>query len=64
MSYRAGNRLRLTDDGRPITIWSPAPGPGCYWAHLGDGEDRRMVLVRITEKRDATRPIVTVLEEQ
>lgn len=63
-AYRPGNRLHLTEDGRPVVVWSAAPWPGTYWCHLGDGPDRPVVLVRITQKRDAAKPIVTLAEEQ
>lgn len=64
--YRPGQTLRLTDDGRLVTIWSGAPGPGCYWAHLGETADapRPVVLVRVVHKRDAAKPVVILVEEQ
>jgi hypothetical protein len=63
-SYRPGQTLRLTDDGRLVTIWSAAPGPGCYWCHVGEGQGPRPVqLVRITQPRNADRPKVALVEE-
>lgn len=61
MSYRPGHQLRLTEDGRTVTVWSAAHLPGTYWCHL-EGQER-VVLVRITNKKDAARPVVTLAEE-
>lgn len=60
--YRPGQSLRLTEDGRRATIWAEAPGPGCYWAHL-DGV-QRPVLIRITDRKTAPLPIVTLVGEE
>lgn len=62
-TYRPGNALRLTEDGRLVTVWSAAHLPGTYWCHLGEGPDRPVVLVRVTNRRDAAQPIVTLAEE-
>lgn len=65
-SYRPGQQLRLTTDGRLVTVWSAAPGSGCYWAHVGEGADRTPmpVLVRITHPHTAVKPLVVLVEEQ
>ena len=60
-SYRPGHVLRLSEDGRRVTVWSAAHLPGTYWCHL-EGQER-VVLVRITQKRDAAHPVVTLSEE-
>lgn len=63
--YRPGQTLRLTDDGRLVTVWSAAPGPGCYWCHIGEGNGPRPVrLVRVIDKKNADRPVVELLEEE
>jgi hypothetical protein len=62
--YHAGQSLRLTDDGRLVTIWSAAHLPGTYWAHLGEGDGPRpVVLIRIKNKRDSATPVVTLAED-
>lgn len=60
--YRPGQALTLTADGRRVTIWSEAPGPGRYWAHLEDSV--QLVVIRVSTRRDAAVPIVTLQEEQ
>lgn len=58
--YGPGQALTVTETGQRIVIWSPAPGPGAYWAHLMP--DERMVLVRIRRVHNATRPVVKIEE--
>lgn len=61
---RPGQTVKLTDDGRRVTVWSAAPDPGTYWCHLID--DPRtptpVVLVRVRQPRNAPLPIVTLEE--
>jgi hypothetical protein len=60
---RAGGQIRVTTGrgaGELVTIWSPAPSPGTYWAHLG----AEVVLVKVRAVKNAVHPIVTVEEEQ
>lgn len=63
-AYRSGMTLRLTDDGRRVTVWSPAPGSGSYWAHVHEEDgSTRMVKIRVVNRHDATTPEVKVVEE-
>jgi hypothetical protein len=61
--YRAGAQLRVTDTGELLTIWSEAHLPGCYWAHLGTGDDRPVVLVRVRNVKTSTHPVVTFVND-
>lgn len=60
-ALRPGQSVRLTEDGRRVTIWSAAPGPGCYWAHVED--QPRVALIRVTNKATAPQPVVVIVEE-
>jgi hypothetical protein len=58
--YRPGHHLTVTETGQRVVIWSAAPGPGAYWAHLLPSE--QMVLVRVRRVHNATRPVVKIEE--
>jgi hypothetical protein len=60
-TYKPGNQLTLTEDGRRVTVWSPAHLSGTYWCHL-EGQEQ-VVLVRVTNRRDSAKPVVTLVED-
>lgn len=62
---RAGTQLRLTGTGELLTVWSAAHLPGTYWAHLGDGDGHRpVVLIRVRNTKTAVAPVITIVEDE
>lgn len=59
-AYGAGQALTVTSTGQRVVIWSGAPGPGTFWAHLLPGNE--MVLISVRRVHNATRPVVKILE--
>lgn len=62
---RAGARLRADGDGdadghygEVVSIWSGAPGPGCYWALLETG---KAVMIRVREIKGSAAPNVKIV---
>ena len=58
--FAPGNRLTVTDTGQQVVIWSAAPGPGQYWAHLLP--DCEVVLITVRNTRTDVHPLVKVVE--
>lgn len=56
-SLRLGQRLQLDQD-RHVVIWSAAPGPGRYWAHL----DGKVVLISYSWPAKSSEPIVKLVD--
>lgn len=62
LTVAPGSRLTVThgqERGHQVVIWSAAPSPATYWAHLGD---QTVVLVSVRNRRDELTPRVTVEE--
>lgn len=59
-AHPPGSLLTVTDTGAQVVIWSQAPGPGQYWAHLLPDAD--VVLISVRHVRTSPLPIVKVEE--
>jgi hypothetical protein len=59
-----GQRVKLSTDsehaGENVIIWSAAPGPGCYWAHL---PDHNVVHIQVRNRIDRETLHVIIRED-